>query len=472
MKRNSQPELDANWWRKNQAAGLASANGLEKALDKYAQALQDLQKSRSEDDAAGCVKAIDAIEEAAKKVQAEAKSTLKNPPKGKFDEEDMRNTADTLARFERVLETARGEAKALVDEGDRIFDDHDRYRHYLKDGLVKLQTGPMMFALGAGARPEEHRLMLHRTDSGTSLMSKLHTRTGLKKITLGVATADVKRPTTLVLDLQGPPLTGIEKKFNALRKHFGPLAFDRVVLMVKGVEVPDEIDPEDPVDEAPAGAAPTRDPEALKAQLKALMPAITRSIAANPTLKARLLGLVEQCKAQIHASQLDAAAASLDAIETLVASSGPAPAGAASALINTKSGAPAPDATPYDKAREAWVQARSLVRAELVSLEQAIIEQSRAESDFDDIETGCEGLYDILDDLDDRLEQRLQAAAGATTEDARRAQHAQAVATVAEYRAFVDSDELLGAVDSNPFRPVKVSQTLRNVLGAIATTLA
>ena len=250
MKKNAIPELDAAWWRKNQADGLASAKELEKALEEHTQCLRALEASKSANDLATCVKAADAVEQAVKKVQTEAAKALKNPPKGKFDEEDMRSTVDALARYQRVIATAREAAAKLVAEDDSVFGQPERYKEYLRDMLSKLRQGPMMFALGASTVPTEHRMAFHRTTKGASLASQLHNATQLKKLAFGVARADAARATTLVLELESPLMAGMNAKFQRIRKQFGPLLFDRVVVVVQGQEVVDAADPQDPVDSA------------------------------------------------------------------------------------------------------------------------------------------------------------------------------------------------------------------------------
>jgi hypothetical protein len=470
MKKNAAPELDAAWWRKNLPPGLASAKELDKALGDHAKSLQALRKTHAGSDEQACLKALDDVQDAVKKLQTEAARMLKSPPKGAFDEEDMRNTGEALTRFEKVIDKAHEEAA----EEAGVFGDAQRYGAYLKSMLAKLKDGPMSFAFGAATKPEGHRIALHRTASGELLAKRLHDEAGLKKLTFGQARADATDPTTMVLDIEGSLMTGLNAKYKRIRKLFGPLRFERVVVLLKGAAVADEVDPSDPVDDdepitaappQPEPAATAAPDEELQAQLKALVPSITRVLASAPQSKAQLLGLVEACKAQIKGGHADAARQTLDQLRAQL--------GSAAATAEGQAPAASPQgAVAYGKARLAWQQARAMVRAELERVEKAITEQTHQEQDFDDIEAGCDNLYEVLDELDERLSDRLDAALSAKSDAVRIEQHALAKATLAEYLRYVESDELVNAIDGNPFQPVKVRQTLGTVLGAIAATLA
>ena len=250
MKKYAVPELDAAWWKKNQADGLSSAKELEKALEAHAKAWKTLTDDESTEALTSCLKALDDVEAAAKKVRAEAAKAVKSPPKGKFDAEDMGYTGDALEGFKPVIEAARKAAKEKVDDDDSLLGQVERYESYLKSAMVRLKTGPMKFAFGAGGTPVTLRLMMHRTTQGASMANKLRDF-GLKKLTYGVATPDPARPTTIQLTLEHAPLQGMTAKFKRVRKLFGPLPFDRMVVMVNGVEQPAEVDPSDPPEPQP-----------------------------------------------------------------------------------------------------------------------------------------------------------------------------------------------------------------------------
>ncbi len=293
MKKNAVPELDAAWWRKNQATGLAGAKDLDKALEEHEKALARLQASGLAADEAACGKALDDIDAAVKKLKAETAKTLKNPPNGKsgkFDEEDMRHTGDALGRYEAVIAAARKQAAALVKTG--VYANPDEYAADLKAMLSKARHGPMQFAFGGGSKPAEHRLALHHATSGSSLANALRNQTSLKKFGIGTAHMDPTRATALVLAFEGAALPGANAKFQALRKLFGPLPFDRVVVQVGGVEVADVADPDDEADAAasststsatPTSAAPTTGTTAAGTRTTGTTTTGTTTSATNPS---------------------------------------------------------------------------------------------------------------------------------------------------------------------------------------------
>jgi hypothetical protein len=103
-------------------------------------------------------------------------------------------------------------------------------------------------------KPDGHRIALKRGAAPESLANKLRNEAGLKRLTYGSAHVDATDTTTIVLELEAPLLTGLHAKYRRIRKLFGPLRFERVVVRVKGAVVADQPDH----DSQPAGAAPPR----------------------------------------------------------------------------------------------------------------------------------------------------------------------------------------------------------------------
>jgi hypothetical protein len=203
---------------------------------------------------------------------------------------------------------------------------------------------------------------------------------------------------------------------------------------------------------APTSGQPTADE--LTAALNKLTPAIRLALG-NPQAKSEVVRLIEAFKAHLGQQRLPEAQRALAALQELLDAG-------AGRMQNP---------VAYGTARLAWEQARKLVRGELERLEQAIVEGSRAEPDFEQIAAGCAGLYDLLEDLDERLLVELDGALGARSEPQRLRFHERARHVLGEYRAFVEGDELVNSLDDNGFRPVKVRQTLGTVLDGIARAL-
>lgn len=488
MKKNAKPELVAAWWRTNQPHGLSSAKALEDALKAYETALKQLEKSGSADHHLACMKTIGALGQMAKKAQDDAEKTLKSPPKdAKFDSQDFENTVSALKKLPAMLDEAREEADDLKEEDEGLFGNAEKYQLYLKKWLKKARSAPLTFAFVAGATSAEHRIMLHRSKDPNALLTKLKTETKLKKGTFGMAGAHPEDNTTLVLELYTKPLPGLSKKFRLLLKRFKPLPFNRVLVTMEGNAVADVPDPEDTepeeiegIEQGAAGVQPqdssgSEVPQAppvedliaaeMMAKFKGLTGALNKALTAEPQAREEILDLVERFKAQHKESRLDDAGVTLEALRALLK-----PAFASAAQPQAR-GNPQ-GAVAYGKARLAWLQARTVARNEIDRLAKKILEDCRGEADFAEIEAGCENLYDILDELDQRLADELDAALNAVSEGERQHLHAQARNTLDEYRAHLDRDELLNEIDDNAFVPVKVRQTMGAALTAIGKALA
>jgi len=289
MKKGSTPQLSSSWWRSEAPECLATAKELEKALAEAEAALKAAQKRPESKEIEAAAKAINAVEPVAKKVQVEAEKLLKSPPKdpkkAKFVADEVQFTVDALKKFPKVVEAALDEAEALLkqpdDEADgedddkSLLTDDKAYKAYLTRMLRQAQKGPLNFAIGLGKKPAESRMLLHRTRSGKSLVTGIRNETDLKKFAFGSCTADEDKEGVLVLALEGNPVSGLAKKTERLFHAFKPQPFKKVVLMVDGQEVADQLDAEDLADEYqaikaelyPALSAAVRDGVHFKEQL-------------------------------------------------------------------------------------------------------------------------------------------------------------------------------------------------------------
>lgn len=118
-----------------------------------------------------------------------------------------------------------------------------------------------------------------------------------------------------------------------------------------------------------------------------------------------------------------------------------------------------------------WNTTRSHIGQQLKALQDAILAATTNEPDFDEIKTNIGSLEQILEVLDDRLSDKLNALRG--TEDAQQkaklSQEARAI--VAEYQTYAAQDPLMNDIDDNGFVPLdiraRVSTTLVQVLAAI-----
>jgi hypothetical protein len=135
----------------------------------------------------------------------------------------------------------------------------------LRAALKKLSTRSMNFAFGF-KDPKTPILLLHATKTSRALAAELKTKAKAKKTASGAARADGK---SLVLDVDGPPMSGMGRMVKALLKKERVSAFTDTRVTVGGAEEEDDGDdaPDDDVAAAPPAPPPTaaRGPATSKA---------------------------------------------------------------------------------------------------------------------------------------------------------------------------------------------------------------
>lgn len=124
-----------------------------------------------------------------------------------------------------------------------------------------------------------------------------------------------------------------------------------------------------------------------------------------------------------------------------------------------------PGSPVFAKGQTAWIAVRAKLHADidgaLKGMEEVYADDARAVAIRGRVEP-------ILNELDDSL----AAALGAVAANAEPAAHARLVADagaiVARYRAFVDGEPMIAALDDNPFHPVALRTTLDAALAALS----
>ncbi|MBI4692899.1 MAG: hypothetical protein HY749_02670 [Gammaproteobacteria bacterium] len=468
MKKNATPELSLRWWQDNGPDGLDD-KAFESALKDYESAADKL-----EDDEAhleSCLRALTAIENAAKKLATEAGKAAKTPPKKtKATPDDFVYTGQALDRIDKVVAAARKEAEASAEASDDgALGSPEAYKKYLKSVLRKVKARPMNFAVAIGAKAPQHRFVFHRTKAGTAMVAALRKETGLAKLSFGVASVDPAAPLVLRLALEGPQLPGLKKKGERVLKLYKPLPYSKIVLLLAGKEVEDLPDPEDvdvdddadvedtvaappPPPPPPPPPAPRRSATDLTAAMNRLSPALKAAVAANPDRKDELLRPVASFQAQLKADDLEAASRTLVDLATLIKTLG----GGDDSAFRAR----------WAKARAAWMEASDAVDAQIAKLQSAL----RGQDDVDLHEIAEYGLNGVtggfkvplmaaIRDIDDQ---------GSGDEDA----IADLRDIIAGFRGHLESDERIAVCDDNPFRvAVSIRKTLGDALAEMATAL-
>lgn len=132
-------------------------------------------------------------------------------------------------------------------------DSTDKTSSVLASSIRTLAKGPMNFAFGIDG--VNAGMLLHRTTSPSSLSLQLKQEQKLKKLTFGVATAEKR---SLVLDIHGPPLSGIKKLVKVFLTKHKITMFGEVRLLSGDDETEKEAEP--PVAAAETAPATTPGP--------------------------------------------------------------------------------------------------------------------------------------------------------------------------------------------------------------------
>ncbi|MGE0387172.1 MAG: hypothetical protein AB7Q97_20810 [Gammaproteobacteria bacterium] len=477
MKKNATPQLTAAWWNSNLPDALASANDFAKALAAYEIAAAAARKSGGADAHEALGTALAALAKSADKLRAEAEKAAKAPPKKGGTAEDYQNTVDALKKAGKLIDVAAKEAqKAAADVGDEegeaedadssgLLDDEDRYRKFLKMHMTKLKKAALTFGVGLGKKPDQHRVLFHKTKGGQQLANVIKRDTKLKALTFGVAGAHAEKPNVLVLNLDGKQLPGLKKKFREMFKHWKPLPFDQVMIMLEGNEVEDLPD----VDEPEEGEIPVAPPlpddnaaAAFAARLKALKPGLDAAIAGKGPRAEELKLKASELGALGRAKRFAEALALLDEIEGML------PEGGATA------GPKAPKVAPkvlFTQSRLAWIATRKKVADDLQKLEKSIVEMYEGHGVADEVKRAVRKLDTILENFDESLVDKLDEALNADAAEHDRL-HGEARTIIGRYLKFLETDALVKELDGNPFVPVAVNATLTKTLSTLAEKIA
>lgn len=123
------------------------------------------------------------------------------------------------------------------------------------------------------------------------------------------------------------------------------------------------------------------------------------------------------------------------------------------------------------KSGTAWGKTRKAIEAELETLRTAILQACQDEYDFREIAQNSQLMFSMLDELDESLIEELKEAAQADSVEVQSQHRQNALQIIERYMDFVAKDPFINAVDSNPFKTVKVKKTLDVTLVALKRNL-
>lgn len=218
----------------------------------------------------------------------------------------------------------------------------------------------------------------------------------------------------------------------------------------------------------PAGSPPgteAADPlAAFKTRLSALLPTLKGAIeAGTPGVEAQRVRVAE-ASALANKKLFDEAAALLGQVEAWLAGERGGSVGGIVAL---------------QKSRKAWADFRQSLQSQLDSISRDVLdtvqdnnEDEDADEDYDEAEVraGLDRLKALLESLDVRLIDKLDAALNASGTDRDRLQK-EAKAIVGEYQSFVSGNGLIAAIDDNGFVDTSIRREADQTLRELAAQL-
>ncbi|MFM7199247.1 MAG: hypothetical protein ACKO6N_00500 [Myxococcota bacterium] len=422
MKKNAVPEISADWWKSNAPTFLSNRKNLETSVASLEKSLTKLEAKPDPTTQQAAMSAYKDVQSATKQLTEEANALLKvsKKPAG-YDEAECENTVAALERFTKVLYQCREEIEDAVEniQGD-LFGDVTAYTNYLKKILPKILKPPFKpfsFAIGIMSKDKESRILFHKSKEPKVLSAGIKEKLKEADISWGSVKQDEKKPDTLRLVLEGPRVSGAKKRLEKLLKELRITLISEVIFVLDGKELVDQ----------------DEDLKASKPDSKTPPPPKSEATSENKTPPPPTPEPKPESKA-------------------------------------------APKKSPVEVVKLGWEQLRLKLQTNLRQLEATILKMSEGEPDFDVIATRVKRLYDILDELDTQLLEDLSKALSAAEEVERKEFLAAAVQQIDAYLEFVESDALFLSLDTNPFEPMNIQDSvtknlekMRSVVAAAAT---
>jgi hypothetical protein len=212
---------------------------------------------------------------------------------------------------------------------------------------------------------------------------------------------------------------------------------------------------------APAQAAP--DWGKLEGALAALVQRIPAVAAGNAAVQAPLVKFAQAAQGAIKAKQDYGAA--LAAVNEL--NRGLSGAGQAKPAAQTE--ASVTGAVNYAKSRLAWLAARKKIESDIDKLRAEIVATYQADGLAGELETAYKArVAPVLEALDERLADALDAATNATDPAERAKLVAEAKEILGDYTTFLNSDTTIKDLDDNPFVPLSIGATISATLSTLS----
>jgi hypothetical protein len=343
----------------------------------------------------------------------------------------------------------------------------------MKKLLVKSKQEPVNCAIGVGSDAGFGLLLLHRIKQPRALMQELEkTFPDAKNPRYGTAMVDTDEDPKLVKFYLNKPVSGMARRLIKTLKGTG---FSKARIMLEDgsdVEVAGEEEEEETAgaetqEETARSAAPPNatapDAASLTRELTDLVKRMMAVIGADPSRKDALVGLAGAAQGGLKGGDPAAAAAGIEALRQALDAQ---PSATRSAATQP---APGGGAVAYAKSRLAWLAARKKVESEIDKLRSEIIATYQADGIAAEIEKRYrERVAPVLGTLDESLADKLEEATNATDAAQRAKLVEEAKQIMQRYETYLAGEKIIADLDSNPFVPLAIQQTISATLTALS----
>jgi hypothetical protein len=221
----------------------------------------------------------------------------------------------------------------------------------------------------------------------------------------------------------------------------------------------------------PPGAPPIQakappDPNALKATLAQLMAAIPKVANGNATVQDALVRLATVADGSLKGTDLEKAAADIDALRRAIA------AAMEQAKLDAQAGTGTSGTVTYAKSRLAWLAARKKVESDIETLRQRIVETFKDDAIAPQLDTSYKTkVAPVLATLDESLAETLDDATNAT-DPTKRAELVKAAKDIMQkYAQYLTSEPLIKDLDENPFLPLSIRATVGGTISTLSKAI-
>jgi hypothetical protein len=226
---------------------------------------------------------------------------------------------------------------------------------------------------------------------------------------------------------------------------------------------------------APDGTAQSgtgQDAAGLIATLTSVVKQLMPLVAADPSQRDALKGIVTQAQSSLKSGDLQTASGHVDSLRAMLDAGGTQTGAANPPAPAAQDTAAKPASPQIAKARTAWVATRQKVENDLGGLHDAFSSAFKGHDKEADVVKAFRSRVDtVLDTLDEKLSHKLDELNNAADPSQRTKLVQEAQRILGDYQKHVASDQTIAALDNNPFVPLSIQKTMNATIAALSKAI-